>query len=57
MRIFNVAAVALALAPIAAAQTDWPMIGHDAGGTRFSPLKQVFALRQDCSKQGSNHDK
>src|SRR5580693_3624364 len=23
------------------AQTDWPVWGHDAGGTRFSPLKQI----------------
>lgn len=23
------------------AQTDWPMFGHDAGGSRFSPLKQI----------------
>jgi glucose dehydrogenase len=27
---------------LAAAQpTEWPMYGHDAGGARFSPLKQV----------------
>jgi quinoprotein glucose dehydrogenase len=23
------------------AQTDWPMFGHDPGGRRFSPLKQI----------------
>src|SRR5438132_377627 len=23
------------------AQTDWPVFGHDPGGTRYSPLKQV----------------
>ena len=22
-------------------QNDWPMFGHDAGGTRYSPLKQI----------------
>ena len=25
------------------AQTDWPVFGHDPGGMRFSPLKQVNA--------------
>jgi quinoprotein glucose dehydrogenase len=30
------------LAGIAAAQsTEWPMYGHDPGGARFSPLKQI----------------
>src|SRR5580704_14646499 len=23
------------------AQTDWPVYGHDAGGMRYSPLKQI----------------
>ena len=41
MRIFDLAAFALAFAPVASAQTDWPMIGHDTGGTRYSPLKQI----------------
>ena len=26
---------------VAEGQTDWPMIGHDPGGTRYSPLKQI----------------
>jgi quinoprotein glucose dehydrogenase len=26
---------------IAQAQTDWPVYGHDPGGTRYSPLKQI----------------
>jgi glucose dehydrogenase len=29
------------LAIAAFAQTDWPMYGHDPGGMRFSPLKQI----------------
>jgi len=33
----------VALASVAQAQTDWPLIGHDAGGTRYSPLKQINA--------------
>ena len=31
----------VALSAAACAQTDWPVYGHDAGGTRFSPLKQI----------------
>jgi glucose dehydrogenase len=41
MRILNLMALALSLASIAHGQTDWPLIGHDAGGTRYSPLKQI----------------
>src|ERR1700689_2340060 len=33
----------VALPSIAQGQTDWPLIGHDAGGTRYSPLKQINA--------------
>ena len=29
------------LLPAAAAPTDWPAYGHDAGGGRFSPLSQI----------------
>lgn len=36
-----IAAVSLAVLPLATAQTDWPTYGHDAGSTRFSPLKEV----------------
>src|ERR1700678_2329356 len=43
MRLLNLTALAIALASIAQAQTDWPLIGHDAGGTRYSPLKQINA--------------
>ena len=28
-------------APVATVQTDWPVYGHDAGGMRYSPLKQI----------------
>src|ERR1017187_7864502 len=31
---------ALAAATLCA-QTDWPVYGHDAGGMRYSPLKQI----------------
>ncbi|MDE3198587.1 MAG: PQQ-binding-like beta-propeller repeat protein, partial [Acidobacteriota bacterium] len=31
----------LAAASIAFAQTDWPVYGHDPGGMRFSPLRQI----------------
>src|SRR5436305_3384673 len=31
------------LAWSAFAQTDWPAYGHDPGGTRYSPLKQITA--------------
>ena len=34
-------AAPVALAPVALAQNDWPTYGHDSGGDRFSPLKQI----------------
>ena len=34
---------ALMTVAVAAAQTDWPVYGHDRGGTQFSPLKQIDA--------------
>src|SRR6202451_1137742 len=43
MRIFNLMPLAVALASVAQGQTDWPLSGHDAGGTRYSPLKQINA--------------
>src|SRR5580704_16080702 len=34
--------VLLSLIPLTTlAQTDWPVYGHDQGGTRFSPLTQI----------------
>ena len=33
--------IAFALLPALHAQTDWPDWGHDPGGQRFSPLKQI----------------
>ena len=30
-----------ALAALAGAQTDWPTFGHDPGGNRYSPLRQI----------------
>jgi quinoprotein glucose dehydrogenase len=37
----TLAAITLAILPMAAAQTDWPTYGHDPGSMRFSPLKEV----------------
>jgi glucose dehydrogenase len=31
----------LCFSSLSAAQTDWPMFGHDYASTRFSPLKQI----------------
>src|SRR3974390_677721 len=31
------------LSPALRAQTDWPVYGHDPGGMRYSPLKQIAA--------------
>src|SRR5258707_9917988 len=41
MRMLGLATITVALVFIAEGQTDWPMIGHDSGGTRYSPLKQI----------------
>jgi glucose dehydrogenase len=41
MRILVLATLSVALAFVAEGQNDWPMIGHDPGGTRYSPLKQI----------------
>lgn len=35
--------VLLAAAPLCCAQSDWPAYGHDAGGMRYSPLRQIDA--------------
>src|ERR1700683_2828875 len=43
MRILSLAALAVALTSLSQGQTDWPLSGHDAGGTRYSPLKQINA--------------
>jgi glucose dehydrogenase len=54
MRRLSLAALMVALASIAQGQTDWPMIGHDAGGTRYSPLKQINS--KNVSKLQQFHD-
>src|ERR1700730_4758970 len=41
MRMLSLATLTVALVSSAFGPTDWPMIGHDAGGTRYSPLKQI----------------
>jgi len=41
MRGIGLVFAIIALAPFAAAQTDWPTFGHDAGSNRYSPLKQI----------------
>jgi quinoprotein glucose dehydrogenase len=33
--------LALAAASLLPAQTDWPVYGHDSGGSRYSPLRQI----------------
>ncbi|HTS25297.1 MAG TPA: PQQ-binding-like beta-propeller repeat protein [Bryobacteraceae bacterium] len=40
MRSVYVILLAAATVP-GSAQTDWPAYGHDAGGTKFSPLRQI----------------
>ena len=39
----RIASIVLLLAggPAAAAETEWPTYGHDPGGMRYSPLKQI----------------
>src|SRR4051812_38987563 len=41
MRMSFLVALMVAMAGSASGQTDWPMIGHDPGGTRYSPLRQI----------------
>ena len=41
MRTFGLTFALAALATIAGGQTDWPTFGHDPGGNRYSPLKQI----------------
>lgn len=41
MRILWVMVVASLVLPTLHAQNDWPTYGHDPGGQRFSPLKQI----------------
>src|SRR5579864_9443245 len=32
---------------VVSGQTDWPVSGHDPGGTRYSPLKQIDTRNVD----------
>src|SRR6266571_6438136 len=41
MRIRYWAAFLTVAICVVQAQTDWPVYGHDPGGMRFSPLKQI----------------
>lgn len=41
MRTIYLMAVASILIPAAWSQTDWPVLGHDAGAMRYSPLDQI----------------
>jgi quinoprotein glucose dehydrogenase len=41
MRIPTIILLASAFASVAAAQTDWPIYGHDPGGRQYSPLKEI----------------
>lgn len=44
--VFKFALLFAALVPLSA-QTDWPIVGHDPGGTRYSPLKQINTKNVD----------
>ena len=41
MRITTATLLVAAMAGGCAAQTDWPLYGHDPGGQQYSPLKQI----------------
>lgn len=41
MRVLTITVLATAIASAAAAQTDWPLYGHDPGGLQYSPLKEI----------------
>src|SRR5215471_3352270 len=41
MMASKVAGSILLAASISLAQTDWPVYGHDSGGSRYSPLTQI----------------
>jgi hypothetical protein len=43
MRFLCVVSLAAVLIQAATAQTDWPVLGHDPGRMRYSPLKQINA--------------
>jgi glucose dehydrogenase len=43
---FKFGFICVALVPLSA-QTDWPVVGHDSGGTRYSPLKQINTKNVD----------
>src|SRR5215471_8930164 len=40
-RLYRALVAGMLLGAPAAAQTDWPVYGHDRGGTQYSPLKQI----------------
>src|SRR5207249_6985057 len=51
------ASVCAALAAVAAADTnDWPSHDHDAGGTRFSPLRQIAPANVSRLRQAWSFD-
>jgi quinoprotein glucose dehydrogenase len=41
MKMYRVTLITAAVLLSLAAQTDWPMYGHDPGAKRYSPLKQI----------------
>jgi glucose dehydrogenase len=49
-------ALLLTTLSIAHAQTDWPVYGHDPGGTRFSPLKQITPKNVSSLKLAWSYD-
>ena len=43
MRTLLLLAIVGLVMPVLHAQNDWPGYGHDPGGQRYSPLKQINA--------------
>jgi len=41
MRILKLLVIVSLALPALYAQNDWPSYGHDPGGQRYSPLKQI----------------
>jgi hypothetical protein len=50
MRMVSVVLCMGVIISVAHAQTDWPVYGHDPGGMRYSPLKQINTSRHLASR-------
>jgi glucose dehydrogenase len=53
---FAVLTTALLAISVLQGQSDWPTFGHDPGGTRFSPLKQIDAANVSKLKLAWTYD-